>query len=84
MPLLLTRPLPKGKIVELSHRVNAIKESPTLAITAKAQKLKAEGRDVVALAAGEPDFDTPANISDAGAASPPSLRSVFAATSSTQ
>lgn len=62
MPLLLTRPLPKGKIVELSHRVNAIKESPTLAITAKAQKLKAEGRDVVALAAGEPDFDTPDHI----------------------
>lgn len=40
----------------------AIKESPTLAITAKAQKLKAEGRDVVALAAGEPDFDTPDHI----------------------
>ncbi|MCG9051923.1 pyridoxal phosphate-dependent aminotransferase [Laribacter hongkongensis] len=48
--------------MELSHRVNAIKESPTLAITAKAQKLKAEGRDVVALAAGEPDFDTPDHI----------------------
>jgi len=48
--------------VELSSRVLAIKESPTLAITAKAQKLKAEGRDVVALAAGEPDFDTPAHI----------------------
>jgi aspartate aminotransferase len=48
--------------VELSHRVQAIKESPTLAITAKAQKLKAEGRDVVALAAGEPDFDTPDHI----------------------
>ena len=48
--------------MELSHRVQAIKESPTLAITAKAQKLKAEGRDVVALAAGEPDFDTPDHI----------------------
>jgi aspartate aminotransferase len=48
--------------VELSSRVLAIKESPTLAITAKAQKLKAEGRDVIALAAGEPDFDTPAHI----------------------
>ncbi|MBV8048291.1 MAG: pyridoxal phosphate-dependent aminotransferase [Paludibacterium sp.] len=48
--------------MELSSRVLAIKESPTLAITAKAQKLKAEGRDVVALAAGEPDFDTPAHI----------------------
>ena len=48
--------------MELSKRVLAIKESPTLAITAKAQKLKAEGRDVVALAAGEPDFDTPQHI----------------------
>jgi len=48
--------------VELSHRVNAIKESPTLAINAKAQKLKADGRDVVILAAGEPDFDTPDHI----------------------
>ena len=48
--------------MELSHRVNAIKESPTLAINAKAQKLKADGRDVVILAAGEPDFDTPDHI----------------------
>lgn len=51
--------------MELSRRVQAIKESPTLAITAKAQKLKAEGRDVVALAAGEPDFDTPDHIKSA-------------------
>jgi len=48
--------------VQLSNRVLAIKESPTLAITAKAGKLKAEGRDVIALAAGEPDFDTPDHI----------------------
>ena len=48
--------------MELSHRVNAIKESPTLAINAKAQKLKADGRDVVILAAGEPEFDTPDHI----------------------
>ncbi|QNM97481.1 pyridoxal phosphate-dependent aminotransferase [Chitinimonas koreensis] len=54
--------------MELSHRVQAIKESPTLAITAKAQKLKAEGRDVVALAAGEPDFDTPEHIKAAAIA----------------
>jgi aspartate aminotransferase len=54
--------------VELSKRVLSIKESPTLAITAKAQKLKAEGRDVVALAAGEPDFDTPQHIKDAAIA----------------
>ena len=48
--------------MQLSNRVLAIKESPTLAITAKAGKLKAEGRDVIALAAGEPDFDTPDHI----------------------
>ena len=48
--------------MQLSSRVLAIKESPTLAITAKAAKLKAEGRDVIALAAGEPDFDTPDHI----------------------
>ncbi|PHV10913.1 pyridoxal phosphate-dependent aminotransferase [Chitinimonas sp. BJB300] len=54
--------------MELSHRVQAIKESPTLAITAKAQKLRAEGRDVIALAAGEPDFDTPNHIKAAAIA----------------
>lgn len=49
----------------LSTRVQAIKESPTLAITAKAGKLKAEGRPIIGLAAGEPDFDTPQHIKDA-------------------
>lgn len=49
----------------LSHRVQAIKESPTLAITAKAAKYKAEGRDIIGLAAGEPDFDTPLHIKEA-------------------
>ena len=52
----------------LSARVLAIKESPTLAITAKAAKYKAEGRPIVALAAGEPDFDTPQHIKDAAKA----------------
>jgi aspartate aminotransferase len=52
----------------LSHRVQAIKESPTLAITAKAAKYKAEGRDIIGLAAGEPDFDTPQHIKDAAKA----------------
>lgn len=54
--------------MELSARVLAIKESPTLAIAAKAQKMKAEGRDVIALATGEPDFDTPQHIKDAAIA----------------
>ena len=42
-----------------------IQESPTLAITAKALKLKSEGRDIIGLAAGEPDFDTPDFIKNA-------------------
>tara|TARA_B110000003_G_scaffold276145_1_gene321141 strand:+ start:3847 stop:5025 length:1179 start_codon:yes stop_codon:yes gene_type:complete len=45
--------------------VRRIKESPTLAITAKAGKLKSEGKDIIALAAGEPDFDTPDFIKEA-------------------
>ena len=49
----------------LSTRVLSIKESPTLAITAKAGKYKAEGRPIIGLAAGEPDFDTPQHIKDA-------------------
>lgn len=49
----------------LSERVLSIKESPTLAITAKAGKYKAEGRPIIGLAAGEPDFDTPQHIKDA-------------------
>ena len=52
----------------LSQRVLSIKESPTLAITAKAGKYKAEGRPIIGLAAGEPDFDTPQHIKDAAKA----------------
>jgi aspartate aminotransferase len=52
----------------LSHRVLSIKESPTLAITAKAAKYKADGRPIIGLAAGEPDFDTPQHIKDAAKA----------------
>jgi len=52
--------------VSLSKRVQKVKPSPTLAMTARAAKLKAEGQDVIGLAAGEPDFDTPAYIADAG------------------
>ncbi len=50
----------------LSKRVQKVKPSPTLAVTARAAKLKAEGRDIIGLGAGEPDFDTPAHIADAG------------------
>ena len=52
----------------LSARVLSIKESPTLAITAKAARYKAEGRPIIGLAAGEPDFDTPQHIKDAAKA----------------
>jgi aspartate aminotransferase len=51
--------------MELSTRVQAIKESPTLAVTARAARLKAEGQDIIGLGAGEPDFDTPQHIKDA-------------------
>ena len=49
-----------------SRRVQRVKPSPTLAVTARAAKLKAEGKDIIGLGAGEPDFDTPVHIADAG------------------
>jgi len=52
-------------MTSIAQRLNAIKPSPTLAVTAKAARLKAEGRDVIAMGAGEPDFDTPQHIKDA-------------------
>src|ERR1700749_1225415 len=48
-----------------SAAVARVKPSATLAAYAKARELKAAGRDVIGLAAGEPDFDTPDNIKDA-------------------
>jgi aspartate aminotransferase len=50
----------------VSKRVQKVKPSPTLAVTARALALKAEGKDIIGLGAGEPDFDTPAHIADAG------------------
>src|ERR1700687_3748036 len=52
----------------VANRLKAIKPSPTLAVSAKAARLKAEGRDVIAMGAGEPDFDTPRHIKDAAIA----------------
>ena len=46
----------------LSDTLARVKPSPTIAVTTKAQQLKSEGRDVIGLGAGEPDFDTPDNI----------------------
>jgi len=49
----------------LSATLDRVKPSPTIAVTTKAQELKAAGRDVIGLGAGEPDFDTPQHIKDA-------------------
>ncbi|MDE1462974.1 pyridoxal phosphate-dependent aminotransferase [Spartinivicinus poritis] len=54
--------------VQLSLRVSAIKPSPTLAVTSRAAALRAEGKDIIGLGAGEPDFDTPKHIKDAAIA----------------
>jgi aspartate aminotransferase len=51
--------------LRLASRVRAIKPSPTLAMTAEASAMKAAGKDVVDLSAGEPDFDTPEHIKEA-------------------
>jgi len=52
----------------LAERLSRVKPSPTLAVTAKSIELKAAGRDVIGLGAGEPDFDTPDNIKEAAIA----------------
>jgi len=52
----------------LSNSLKRIKPSATLAVSAKARELKAAGRDVIGLGAGEPDFDTPDNIKEAAIA----------------
>ncbi|MDN5785576.1 aminotransferase class I/II-fold pyridoxal phosphate-dependent enzyme, partial [Pseudorhodobacter sp.] len=52
----------------LSDTLARVKPSPTIAVTTKANELKALGKDVIGLGAGEPDFDTPQNIKDAAKA----------------
>ena len=54
--------------IKLASRLDPIKPSITLAVTAKAAKLKAAGVDVISFGAGEPDFDTPQHIKDAARA----------------
>ncbi len=54
--------------IQLSDRVQRVKPSPTLAMSALAQKMKAEGKDVINLGVGEPDFSTPEHIKAAGIA----------------
>ncbi|NOT11786.1 MAG: pyridoxal phosphate-dependent aminotransferase [Methylococcaceae bacterium] len=48
--------------INLSNRVKTVKPSPTLAITARAAQMRAAGKDIIGLGAGEPDFDTPEHI----------------------
>ncbi|MCP1167300.1 pyridoxal phosphate-dependent aminotransferase [Limimaricola litoreus] len=50
----------------LSDTLSRVQPSPTIAMTNKAAELKAQGRDIIGLSAGEPDFDTPAHIAEAG------------------
>ena len=50
---------------QASNRIQKVKPSPTLAVTALAQQLRADGRDVIGLAAGEPDFTTPDHVKQA-------------------
>ena len=52
--------------LSVSKRVQRVKPSPTVALTGRVAQLKAEGKDIVSLGAGEPDFDTPVHIADAG------------------
>ena len=52
----------------VAQRLSVIRPSPTVALNTKAMEMKAAGHDVIALAAGEPDFDTPANVGEAGIA----------------
>ena len=49
----------------IATRLQAVKPSPTLSVTAKARELSAQGINIISLAAGEPDFDTPENIKEA-------------------
>ncbi|BBB25762.1 pyridoxal phosphate-dependent aminotransferase [Amphritea japonica] len=51
--------------MQLSDRVNSIKPSPTLAVTNRAAELRAAGKNIIGLGAGEPDFDTPDHIKNA-------------------
>lgn len=55
-------------VLKINQRIKSLVGSSTLAITARAKELQAQGRDVVNFAGGEPDFDTPQDIKDAGIA----------------
>ena len=52
----------------LSHNISRVKPSPTIAMSSLAAQMKSEGRDIISLSAGEPDFDTPDHVKDAAIA----------------
>ena len=52
-------------MIELSERLNAMEESATIAMSRKSRELKLEGKDIISLSLGEPDFNTPQFIKDA-------------------
>jgi aspartate aminotransferase len=52
--------------LQIARRIQRVKPSPTLAMTARAAQMRREGKDVISLSVGEPDFDTPVHISAAG------------------
>ncbi|KTC88156.1 MULTISPECIES: pyridoxal phosphate-dependent aminotransferase [Legionella] len=54
--------------ITLAERIHQVKPSPTLAVAAKAAKMRAEGLDIIGLGTGEPDFDTPNHIKQAAIA----------------
>ncbi|MDF1677379.1 MAG: pyridoxal phosphate-dependent aminotransferase [Legionellaceae bacterium] len=54
-------------MLQLAKRIQPVKPSPTLAVSAKAQALKKAGKDIIGLGTGEPDFDTPSHIKQAAA-----------------
>jgi aspartate aminotransferase len=60
--------------LQIARRVQRVKPSPTLAMTARAAQMRREGLDVISLSVGEPDFDTPVHIAEAGIAA---IRSGF-------
>ncbi|MCD6389244.1 MAG: pyridoxal phosphate-dependent aminotransferase [Desulfobulbaceae bacterium] len=57
-----------SEIIKLAERMQQIKPSPTLAVNAKAKAMKAAGADILNFSVGEPDFDTPAHVCEAGKA----------------
>src|SRR5215831_17775441 len=59
------RPRPRPAMKLTAERLDRISPSQTIAVATKARAMQAEGRDVISLSAGEPDFDTPQNVKDA-------------------